>query len=127
MPAWSPIGGWPPVGAVEHKTLVDEVAVDELVEMGFPDRRLCRRLLFLFEGETRKCVKEMMRLEREAADGLLKAAAPAFCWDIELHTMINEFGFYDEEEVCKAALTKCNGDLKSSVREAMSVLRTRLH
>lgn len=110
----------PPRPPAARPPLVDEGLVQDLQDMGFDDVRLSRRLLFLHEGDIKKCVKELIRMEREA-----ESAPPVFDWEDELKTMTTEFGFEEEDEVCKAALIKCNGHLKSAVREAMISLRAK--
>lgn len=107
----------PPRPPQERVPLVDEALVQDLVDMGFADRRLNKRLLFLNEGDVKKCVKELVRMEREAD------APGAFRWVEELKTMTTELGFDQEEEACKAALIKHNGDIKQAIREAMNQIR----
>jgi hypothetical protein len=47
----------------------EEVQVQELVDMGFTDAAVNQQLLGLFGGDVKRCVKELLRMERESADG----------------------------------------------------------
>jgi len=112
----------PPAEAPQEKpSLYDEKKVQDLVDMGFKDLRMNRRLLVFFDGDIVKCVKELVRLEREQA----KAVDPAqFGYEEQYKQMIEQFGFEGMEEECKAALIKFEGDINQAVRECVESLRS---
>jgi len=112
----------PPAEAPQEKpSLYDEKKVQDLVDMGFKDLRMNRRLLVFFDGDIVKCVKELVRLEREQAE----AVDPAqFGYEEQYKQMIEQFGFEGMEEECKAALIKFEGDINQAVRECVENLRS---
>eukprot|EP00656_Telonema_subtile_P040556 TRINITY_DN4563_c0_g1_i5.p1 TRINITY_DN4563_c0_g1~~TRINITY_DN4563_c0_g1_i5.p1 ORF type:complete len:227 (-),score=53.61 TRINITY_DN4563_c0_g1_i5:309-989(-) len=105
--------------------LVDEQKVQDLVDMGFTDKRACRRLLFCHDGDVKKCVKELVQMERDQDAPPEEGAPPTFKWESELKTMVEEFGFEEEAQLCKDALVKYNGDMKQAIREVMTHIRNK--
>ena len=92
-----------------------KVLVETLVDMGFTDRSLCTQMVNAHQ-DIKKCVKALIEHERQQHTHP-EAPEHNFPWQVELTSMVSEFGFDQEEQLCKIALIKVQGDLKQAVRE----------
>lgn len=99
------------------KVLVEscEAMVQTLVDMGFTDRSLCTQMVNGHK-DIKKCVKALIEHERQQHNHP-EAPEHNFLWQVELTNMVSEFGFDQEEQLCKIALINVQGDLKQAVRE----------